>query len=938
MSSVAAPYAHTQAIQPPPPPPPPPPQQPHLVPPVHYVPSTSSHLQAAPSATPSSQTTVISSMSQQSQSQPSQPSTESRTSTPHSQETPPPPQLAPVPTPSNIYTAVYSGIPVYEMMVNGVAVMRRRSDSYLNATQILKVGGVDKGRRTKILEKEIHTGEHEKVQGGYGKYQGTWIPFDRGRQFCRQYSVEDLLLPLLDFDPAAPQSEQTPTKEQALAARRKQMYAVASQQNSTASQAGIPSGSTNSVFATPLSTSATAALTALGKAAQSMSSASQAASVPSGDIKPLRASITNTHDHLVSFGSDMATDIDEDEGQGEDGPPRKRSRIGYSNVIGEDNVAVVESMSRDSLLTSKREQPLDPLDANTTPNFERSKDIMTQIFLTNETSGLSQLSVLDSVAAGSTGSSSIAKIEVDVAIDELGHTALHWASALARIQLVQDLVARRADPRRGNYAGETCLIRAVLVTNNYDQGSFPQLLDLLYPAITLADKDGRTVLHQIALTAGIKGRSGASRYYLECLLEWIVRHNGPNSTRKCVSLSRFMSDVVNAQDKNGDTSLNIAARIGNKSIAQQLIEVGADATIPNRAGLRPIDFGVGGMPSNPSAAPAPLFRTPGPLVPAAVAQKSKDIIASMTSMISVLDKDFQQELQTKQTTLDAMHVQLREVTVTLAQSRSGADQLRRQANRLNELHQRDRNLENAIREEDVRFKAVKVVTVVEKETSTETAAAAATAAEGEPSSDEVMTADETGDVTMADLDTIDSRSDDDNADVDADKAFRLEIVEEATTPAVNGPTPEAVPAATDSAAKEENTASATASISDVNTAAVTPATNPDPTPAAESSSSRVIYSNRLKVVGPVPPIPVLRARIAAYKRNAAHLSELAQVLRGRSSDLEDKFRGVVAMCTGVPKEDVDSLLEGLVQAVQSDPAEVDMSRVAGFLRNVDENP
>jgi regulatory protein SWI6 len=52
--------------------------------------------------------------------------------------------------------------------------MRRRGDSYVNATQILKVAGVDKGRRTKILEKEILPGKHEIVQGGYGKYQGTW--------------------------------------------------------------------------------------------------------------------------------------------------------------------------------------------------------------------------------------------------------------------------------------------------------------------------------------------------------------------------------------------------------------------------------------------------------------------------------------------------------------------------------------------------------------------------------------------------------------------------------------------------------------------------------------------------------------------------------------------------------------------------------------------
>lgn len=73
-----------------------------------------------------------------------------------------------------IYSAVYSGVSVFEMNARGIAVMRRRSDSYLNATQILKVAGIEKGKRTKILEREVLIGEHEKVQGGYGKYQGTW--------------------------------------------------------------------------------------------------------------------------------------------------------------------------------------------------------------------------------------------------------------------------------------------------------------------------------------------------------------------------------------------------------------------------------------------------------------------------------------------------------------------------------------------------------------------------------------------------------------------------------------------------------------------------------------------------------------------------------------------------------------------------------------------
>eukprot|EP00842_Homolaphlyctis_polyrhiza_P006600 jgi/Hompol1/6941/HPOL_005128-RA len=117
-----------------------------------------------------------------------------------------------VPQQSDIYCATYSGIPVYEMMCCNVAVMRRQSDSYLNATQILKVAGVEKGRRTKILEREIMNGEHEKVQGGYGKYQGTWyvnrlfgyavIPFNRGVAMAQQFSVDGLLSALISFNPA----------------------------------------------------------------------------------------------------------------------------------------------------------------------------------------------------------------------------------------------------------------------------------------------------------------------------------------------------------------------------------------------------------------------------------------------------------------------------------------------------------------------------------------------------------------------------------------------------------------------------------------------------------------------------------------------------------------------------------------------------------------
>jgi hypothetical protein len=50
--------------------------------------------------------------------------------------------------------------------------MRRRSDDWINATHILKAAGFDKPARTRILEREVQKEMHEKVQGGYGKYQG----------------------------------------------------------------------------------------------------------------------------------------------------------------------------------------------------------------------------------------------------------------------------------------------------------------------------------------------------------------------------------------------------------------------------------------------------------------------------------------------------------------------------------------------------------------------------------------------------------------------------------------------------------------------------------------------------------------------------------------------------------------------------------------------
>lgn len=118
---------------------------------------------------------------------------------------------------SKIYKTTYSGVPVYEYVVKGVAVMRRYSDSYINATQILKVADFDKPQRTRILEREVQKGEHEKVQGGYGKYQGTWIPLSRALELAQQYKVEHLLKPILDCQPSV---KNTPISKQTSVSKR----------------------------------------------------------------------------------------------------------------------------------------------------------------------------------------------------------------------------------------------------------------------------------------------------------------------------------------------------------------------------------------------------------------------------------------------------------------------------------------------------------------------------------------------------------------------------------------------------------------------------------------------------------------------------------------------------------------------------------------------
>lgn len=101
--------------------------------------------------------------------------------------------------PNQIYSATYSNVPVFEFVTSEGPIMRRKSDGWINATHILKIAKFPKAKRTRILEKDVQTGIHEKVQGGYGKYQGTYVPLDLGAEIARMFGVYEVLEPIFKF-------------------------------------------------------------------------------------------------------------------------------------------------------------------------------------------------------------------------------------------------------------------------------------------------------------------------------------------------------------------------------------------------------------------------------------------------------------------------------------------------------------------------------------------------------------------------------------------------------------------------------------------------------------------------------------------------------------------------------------------------------------------
>lgn len=76
----------------------------------------------------------------------------------------------------------------------------------------------------------------------------------------------------------------------------------------------------------------------------------------------------------------------------------------------------------------------------------------------------------------------------------------------------------------------------------------------------------------------------------------------------------------------------------------------------------------------------------------------------------------------------------------------------------------------------------------------------------------------------------------------------------------------------------------------------------------------------------------MKARINAYKKNDEFLQNLLNGIHEKQSNLEGKFRRVLSLCLKVDESKVDSMLDGLLQAISSeDPEDMDTGEMQEFL-------
>ncbi|PVH22591.1 hypothetical protein CXQ85_005163 [Candidozyma haemuli] len=469
--------------------------------------------------------------------------------------------------PDQIYSATYSNVPVFEFVTSEGPIMRRKSDGWINATHILKIAKFPKAKRTRILEKDVQTGVHEKVQGGYGKYQGTYVPLESGAGIARMFGFMNYVEGKSETPPPAPKHNHASASN---IARRQPSIKTLNDSNSENGQRKKikmeeQHGSDMGTFSSKQDSTSSHA---------NISFPSLTRQETEKDVLQIMAS------NLSVRNDDLESDTSADE------IPLKSRGSRDSNTKDDDDdfmsgrelFGIQESFAgRDSF-----EKIIEMHKRNRDDYFSALLDY----FLHDDHGSLQTESrrtyslpqpILNPPEP-------LSSININQRVDNDGNSILHWVCAMANLPVFQFLTSKFSgimNLGNKNYSGENPLMFMIKFNNSYQQRNFNDFLQPLADLIFTADDRGQTVLHHIAnlcKPASLESRDLDLRrskeryasYYLESILSQASRDDH-YSLNEGNSTTRF-ADLLNHQDQERNTPLHLFAYHLNKKCIKTLIK------------------------------------------------------------------------------------------------------------------------------------------------------------------------------------------------------------------------------------------------------------------------------------------------------------------------------------------------------------------------------
>lgn len=526
---------------------------------------------------------------------------------------------------------------------------------------------------------------------------GTWVPLERGISLAKQYNVSVIIQPIVEFVPAtnspplAPKHVTQPSHrpkrptagaEGGAMATRSAKRPVADEdvipltaldEDGEEDAIGEPDEDPSDVIA-PSHVSSPRG-TEDGSMTSSPSDASSSSQTPSPIASSLDGSgndpIDQQHEKMDWIGQQsMSTDVS---GRGKTGHRSNGNRHSSGPVASASYGPSLTSQSRHSYNAQAGESFLPPYRIGDSPaDARRYGDVILEYFI-SDTTQIPAILI-----------SPPPDFDPNMAIDDDGHTALHWACAMGRVRVVKLLLTAGADIFKVNKGGQTPLMRSVMFSNNYDVRKFPELYELLHRSTLNIDNFNRTVFHHVVDLAMSKGKTHAARYYMETLLN------------RLADFPQELADIINFQDEDGETALTLAARCRSKRLVKLLIDHGADPKIRNADQKSTEDYILEDerFRYSPVLRGQPLsFRVPsgsnrgglsgafGPRLhhSAAAQQASGKCTQDMAMMLDSLASSFDQELADKERDLTQAHALLSNIQAEILESQRTVAALKAQA-------------------------------------------------------------------------------------------------------------------------------------------------------------------------------------------------------------------------------------------------------------------